>query len=30
LPPKIIFLNRDHGWSATKYKNLIANSIKWK
>ena len=28
LPPKIIFLNRDHGWSATKYKNLIANSIK--
>ena len=28
LPPKIIFLNRDHGWSATKYKKLIANSIK--
>ena len=27
LPPKIIFLNRDHGWSTTKFKNLIADSI---
>ena len=27
LPPKIIFLNRDHGWSTTKFKNLIAGSI---
>ena len=27
LPPKIIFLNRDHGWSTTKFKNLIASSI---
>ena len=27
LPPKIIFLKRDHGWSTTKFKNLIANSI---
>ena len=27
LPPKIIFLNRDHGWSTTKFKNLIAKSI---
>ena len=24
LPPKIIFLKRDHGWSTTKFKNLIA------
>jgi glycerol-3-phosphate cytidylyltransferase len=28
LPPKIVFLNRDHGWSTTKFKRLIANSIK--
>ena len=21
LPPKIIFLKRDHGWSTTKFKN---------
>lgn len=28
LGTKIYFLNRDHGWSTTKYKNLIANSIK--
>ena len=27
LPPKIIFLKRDHGWSTTKFKNLIARSI---
>ena len=27
LPPKIIFLKRDHGWSTTKFKNLIAGSI---
>jgi glycerol-3-phosphate cytidylyltransferase len=27
LPPKIIFLKRDHGWSTTKFKNLIANFI---
>jgi len=27
LPPKIIFLKRDHGWSTTKFKNLIASSI---
>ena len=27
FPPKIIFLKRDHGWSTTKFKNLIANSI---
>ena len=27
LPPKIIFLKRDHGWSTTKFKNLIAISI---
>ena len=27
LPPKIIFLKRDHGWSTTKFKNLITNSI---
>jgi glycerol-3-phosphate cytidylyltransferase len=24
----IHYLNRDHGWSTTKYKNLIANTIK--
>ena len=28
LPPKIVFLNRDHGWSTTKFKRLISNSIK--
>ena len=27
LPPKIIFLKRDHGWSTTKFKNLIASSF---
>ena len=27
LSPKIIFLKRDHGWSTTKFKNLIAGSI---
>ena len=27
LPIKIHYLNRDHGWSTTKYKQLIANSI---
>jgi len=27
LPTKIIFLKRDHGWSTTKFKNLIASSI---
>ena len=27
LPPKIIFLKRDHGWSTTKFKNLIAGFI---
>ena len=27
LPPKIIFLKRNHGWSTTKFKNLIADSI---
>ena len=27
LPPKIIYLKRDHGWSTTKFKNLIAGSI---
>jgi glycerol-3-phosphate cytidylyltransferase len=27
LPPKIIFLKRDHGWSTTKFKKLIADSI---
>ena len=27
LAPKIIFLKRDHGWSTTKFKNLIAGSI---
>ena len=27
LPPKIIFLKRDHGWSTTKFKNLITGSI---
>ena len=28
LAPEIIFLNRNHGWSTTKFKKLIANSIK--
>ena len=28
IAPKIIFLNRNDGWSATKFKKLIANSIK--
>ena len=28
LAPKIIFLKRNHGWSTTKFKKLIANSIK--
>lgn len=27
LPIPIYYLNRDHGWSTTKYKNLIANSL---
>jgi len=27
LPPKIVFLERNHGWSTTKFKNLIASSI---
>jgi glycerol-3-phosphate cytidylyltransferase len=27
LPPKVVFLKRDHGWSTTKFKNLIASSI---
>jgi glycerol-3-phosphate cytidylyltransferase len=27
LPPEIIFLKRDHGWSTTKFKNLIASSL---
>ena len=27
LPPKIMFLKRDHGWSTTKFKNLIVGSI---
>ena len=27
LPPKIIFLKRDHGWSTTKFKKLITESI---
>jgi glycerol-3-phosphate cytidylyltransferase len=28
LKIRIHYLNRDHGWSTTKYKQLIANSIK--
>ena len=28
LSPRIIFLNRNHGWSTTKFKKLIADSIK--
>jgi len=27
LPPKIIFLNRDHGWSTTKFKQMIKATI---
>ena len=27
LPPEIIFLKRDHGWSTTKFKKLITDSI---
>ena len=27
LPPKIIFLKRGHGWSTTKFKKLITESI---
>ena len=27
LPPKIIFLKRNHGWSTTKFKKLITDSI---
>ena len=27
LSPRVVFLKRDHGWSTTKFKNLIANSI---
>ncbi len=27
LPPRIIFLKRDHGWSTTKFKKLITDSI---
>jgi|694.fasta_scaffold40706_7 glycerol-3-phosphate cytidylyltransferase len=27
LPVRIHYLNRDHGWSTTKYKKLIAESI---
>ena len=27
LSPKVMFLKRDHGWSTTKFKNLIANSL---
>ena len=27
LPPEIIFLNRAHGWSTTKFKQKIAKSI---
>jgi glycerol-3-phosphate cytidylyltransferase len=28
LDISIYYLNRDHGWSTTKYKQLIANSLK--
>lgn len=28
LSHKVIFINRDHGWSTTKYKNMIAESLK--
>ena len=27
LPPKIHWINRDHGWSTTKFKSMIAKSI---
>tara|TARA_B100000780_G_scaffold202897_1_gene143951 strand:- start:1133 stop:1537 length:405 start_codon:yes stop_codon:yes gene_type:complete len=27
LPPKIVFLNRDHGWSTTKFKQMIKAAI---
>ena len=27
LPINVHYLNRDHGWSTTKYKQLISNSI---
>ena len=27
LPPKIIFLKREHGWSTTKFKKMIASSV---
>ena len=27
LPPQIVFLKRNHGWSTTKFKNLVASSI---
>ena len=27
LPIPIHYLNRDHGWSTTKFKNLIANEV---
>ena len=29
LDISIHYLNRDHGWSTTKYKQLIAASLKW-
>jgi len=28
LSHKVIYINRDHGWSTTKYKNMIAESLK--
>ena len=28
LPIEVIYINRDHNWSATKYKISISNSIK--
>ena len=28
MPPKIIFLNRDHGWNTTKFKLLITDKYK--
>ena len=27
LPIEIHYINRDHGWSTTKYKQLIAESV---
>jgi glycerol-3-phosphate cytidylyltransferase len=27
LPPKIVFLNRNHNWSTTKFKKLISKSL---